>query len=154
MRGFRFAVPVLAVSVLALTGCGNVHENKPRPPIPAVVSVTVDEAGIDVSPAAVGEPGERGAYLNQNRNAPQNQADRAAPLVTRFAIANLTPRDTRVALEGPAGRVVPLVGSGSADFTIALPTGTYRLSSPVSTRTTRLAVGSSRISSGSDVLVP
>lgn len=151
--GFRLFAPVLAGAAL-LAGCGNVHENEPRPPIPAVITVTVDDGKIDVSPSAVGQPGERGPYLNQNANAPENQADRRAPLVTRFAIANLTRRDTRLVVEGPAGHTAPLVASGSADFTMAMPTGTYRLSSPASSGTVRLAVGRSRISSDGDVLIP
>lgn len=151
--GFRLFAPVLAGAAL-LAGCGNVHENEPRPPIPTVISVTVADGKIDVSPAVAGQPGERGPYLNQNANAPQNQADRRAPLVARFAIANLTRKKTRLIVEGPAGHAAPLVASGSADFTMAMPTGIYRLSSPASSGTTRLAVGHSRISSGGDVLIP
>lgn len=147
-------MPVLAGAALLLAGCGKVHENEPRPPIPAVISVTVGDGKIDVSPDAVGEPGERGPYLNQNANAPENQADRRAPLVARFAVANLTRKNTRLVVEGPAGHRTPLVASGSADFTMAMPTGVYRLSSPASSGSTRLAVGRSRISSGGDVLIP
>lgn len=145
---------LLIAAALPLAGCGNVHENQPRPPVPTVISVTVGGERIGVSPDIAGEPGERGPYLNQNRNAPQNQADRRAPLVARFAVANLTRRNTRLVVEGPAGHTVPLVGSGSADFTMALPTGTYRLTSPASSATTRFTVDRSRISSGGDVLIP
>lgn len=154
MRGFRFLVPVLAGAALLLAGCGDVHENKPRPPIPAVIGVTVAGEGIDVSPKTSGAPGERGATLNQNRNAPENQADRGAPLVVRIAVANLTSRDTELTVEGPASHTEKLVGSGSAAFQMALPTGTYRLSSPASSGTVRFNVGPSRISSDGDVLIP
>lgn len=119
-----------------------------------MVTVTVGADEINVSPDAAGEPGERGPYLNQNRNAPQNQADRKAPLVVNIAVANLTRQDTKLVIEGPEGHVEPLVGSGSAAFNMALPTGAYRLSSPASSDTTVLTVGRSRISSGGDVLIP
>ncbi len=152
-RGLRLFLPLLAGAAL-LAGCGDVHENDPRPPIPAVISVTVDSQKIDVSPRVSGAPGERGPYLNQNRNAPENQADRKAPLVVRVAVANLTRRNTELAVEGPASHTERLVGSGSASFQMALPTGVYRLSSPGSSGTTRFTVGPGRPSSAGDVLIP
>lgn len=146
---------VLLAAGAIVAGCGSEsHENEPRPPIPAVVSVTVAADEINLAPEAAGEPGERGPYLNQNRNAPENQADQDAPLVVNVAVANLTRKDTVLRLEGPVGHVQRLVGSGSAAFTMALPTGAYRLSSPASTGTTRMEVGDSRISSSGDVLIP
>ncbi len=155
MRGTLLQVTALLAAGTIIAGCGaKSHENEPRPPIPAVVTVTVGADEIDVSPAAAGEPGERGPYLNQNRNAPQNQSDRRAPLVVNIAVANLTREDTELTIEGPVGRVEKLVAAGSAAFNMALPTGVYRLSSPASTDTTRLTVGRSRISSGGDVLIP
>ncbi|MCO5316430.1 MAG: hypothetical protein M9938_09765 [Solirubrobacterales bacterium] len=154
MRGFRLFLSALAGLALLATGCGKVHENQPRPPIPAVISVSVGHRQIDVSPEVSGAPGETGPELNQNWNAPRNQADRDAPLVVRVAVANLTREDTRLTVEGPAGRTIPLTGSGSASFTMAMPTGIYRLSSPVSAGTRRFAVEGSRISSGGDVLIP
>lgn len=155
MRGTLLQVTALLAAGAIVAGCGaKSHENEPRPPIPSTVTVTVGADRVDVSPEASGEPGERGPYLNQNRNAPQNQADRDAPLVVNFAVANLTREDTELVIEGPEGRVEPLVGSGSAAFNMALPTGIYRLSSPASSDTTRITVGRSRISSGGDVLIP
>jgi hypothetical protein len=124
-----------------------------------VVSVSVGEDQIEATAAegsGVGEPGARQPYLNQNANAPQNQADRAAPAVVNVAIANLTGRATELVMEGPEGvnRTVPLTPGGSGSFNMALPTGIYRFSSPASSGTARLNVGNSRVSSGGDVLLP
>jgi len=122
-----------------------------------VVSISVAEDAIDATTAAgrgVGEPGARQPYLNQNRNAPQNQADRKAPAVVNFAIANQTNRATILHMQGPVDRRVTLTPSGSASFNMSLPTGIYLLSSPASTGTTRLEVGRSRVSSGGDLLLP
>ena len=41
----------------------------------------VSENSIEAAPRGVGLPGQRTANLNQNRNAPQNQGDRGAPVV-------------------------------------------------------------------------
>lgn len=153
---------VTAVAVLAacasIAGCGaTTHENKPRPPIPTVVSVSVSENEINAKAAigqGVGEPGARQPYLNQNRDAPQNQADRRAPAVVNFAIANLTRRATILRMQGPVHRVVALTPGGSGSFDMALPTGIYLFSSPASSGTARLNVGLSRDSSSGDVLLP
>lgn len=153
-RGFRFLAPALAGATLLLAGCGNVHENEPRPPVPAAIGVSIANQSIDVSPETSGAPGERGPTLNQNLNAPENQADRKAPLVVRIAVANLTRQNTVLRVEGPASHTERVIGSGSASFQMALPTGIYRLSSPASSGTVRFNVGPSRISSGGDVLIP
>jgi hypothetical protein len=122
-----------------------------------VVSVSVGEDEINAKAAigqGVGEPGARQPYLNQNRNAPQNQADRKAPAVVNVAIANLTDRATTLRMQGPVHRVVALTPGGSGSFNMALPTGIYLFSSPASSGTARLNVGRSRVSSGGDVLLP
>lgn len=159
MRGFRVTLAALAACAV-LAGCGNsTHENDPRPPVPTVVSVSVSEDEIQATAAeggGVGEPGARQPYLNQNANAPQNQADREAPAVVNVAIANLTGRATELVMEGTSGvsRTVPLTPGGSGSFNMALPTGVYRFTSPASSGTGRLVVGRSRVSSGGDVLLP
>lgn len=158
MRGtWVTAVASLAACAL-LAGCGaTTHENSARPPIPTVVSISVGKDSVEATAAAgqgVGEPGARQPYLNQNRNAPQNQADRQAPAVVNFAIANQTNRATTLYMQGPVKRRVSLTPSGSGSFTIALPTGIYLFSSPASRGTARLNVGRSRVSSGGDVLLP
>jgi hypothetical protein len=142
----------------ALAGCGaSTHENDPRPPVPTAVSISVSADTIDADAAegsGVGEPGARQPYLNQNRNAPQNQADRKAAAVVSFAVANLTDRPTTLFMQGPVSRRLALTPGGSGSFGMALPTGIYLLSSPASSGTARLSVGRSRVSSGGDVLLP
>lgn len=150
-------VAVLAASA-AIAGCGaETHENKPRPPIPTVVSISVNDDQVDVEPAAgseVGEPGVRQPYLNQNWNAPQNQSDPEAPAVVNFAIANQTNRATVLHMQGPVERRVVLTRQGSASFNMDLPSGIYLFSSPASRTPARLNVGPSRVSSGGDLLTP
>lgn len=158
MRGTWVTAAALMVACAALAGCGSsTHENEPRPPVPTVVSVSVGEDEISANAAigrGVGEPGARQPYLNQNRNAPQNQADRAAPAVVNVAVANLTDRATTLRMQGPVSRVLALTPGGSGSFDMALPTGIYLFSSPASSGTARLNVGPSRVSSGGDVLLP
>ena len=150
---------MLAVSAVFI-GCGSsTHENEPWPPVPTVVSVSVGADEIEAAPAegtGVGEPGARQPYLNQNANAPQNQADREAGAVVNFAIANLTDKATILTMEGTSGisRKVPLTPGGSGSFNMELPTGIYRFTSPASSGTARLTVGHSRVSSGGDLLLP
>ena len=149
---------VLLAACAAIAGCGNSsHGNDPRPPVPTVVSVAVSEDSIEAKAAmgrGVGEVGPRQPYLNQNRTAPQNQADRKAPAVVNFAIANLTGRATVLRMQGPVERVVPLTRGGSGSFNMALPTGVYFFTSPASSGVGRLGVGMSRVSSGGDLLLP
>lgn len=158
MRGIWVTISAVLVAGAAIAGCGaTTHENEPRPPIPTVVSISVGDDEINASPAEgdeVGEPGVRQPYMNQNANAPQNQADRKAPAVVNFAIANLTDRASTLRMEGPVSRRVAITPNGSASFDMALPTGVYRLTSPASTGSTLLTVGRSRVSSGGDVLLP
>lgn len=155
MRGPKLHATALVAAAAIFAGCGaQTHSNDPRPPVPAVISVTIDDDRINVTPQSAAEPGERNPNLNQNQNAPQVQTGNDAPLVVKVAIANLTRQDTKLVLEGPEDHVERIVKSGSASFPIALPSGTYRLSSPVSGKSARLNVDQSRVSSGGDVLIP
>ncbi|MBN8868635.1 MAG: hypothetical protein J0H66_01995 [Solirubrobacterales bacterium] len=158
MRGTWVTAAALLAACASIAGCGaTTHENDPRPPVPTQVSVSVSEDQINAKAAigqGVGEPGARQPYLNQNRNAPQNQADRKAPAVVNVAIANLTGRATTLRMQGPVHREIALTPGGSGSFDMALPTGIYLFSSPASSGTARLNVGRSRVSSGGDVLLP
>lgn len=155
MRGtLSSAVAVLAAGVL-LSACGAVtRDNQQRPPVQVVVSVSVSKNSIEVSPRAVGVPGQKPVNINQNRTAPRNQAKDGLPLEVNVAISNLVPRDTKLILEGPASVTEPLTASGSSKFKRALPTGIYRFRSPASSGTARLLVGPSRVSASGDVLTP
>lgn len=140
---------------MLLSACGSEsHPNDPRPPVPTVVSVSVGDNEILVTPEIVGRPGEVPVNISQNENSPINQGDREAPAVVAVAISNLTNRDTKLVLEGPVDFEATLTANGSGSFNRALPTGIYRLSSPASTGTKRFAVGPSRVSSSGDLLTP
>ena len=158
MRGTWVTAAALLAATAVLAGCGNsTHENKARPPLPTVVSVAVAEDEINANAAigrGVGEPGARQPYLNQNANAPQNQADPEAPAVVNVAIANLTGEATVLRMQGPVEREVPLTPGGSGSFNMALPSGIYLFTSPASSGSARLKVGPSRVSSSGDLLTP
>jgi hypothetical protein len=143
------------ISAFVLAGCtAESHENDPRPPVVPVVSVSVSADAIDVAPRGIGLPGQLPVNLNQNRNAPISQAERADPAVVDFRISNQVRRAAPLVLEGPVDRIYPMTPSSPASFTAGLKTGIYRLSSPASTGTALLVVGPSRISSAGDVLTP
>lgn len=145
----------LVAAAVIFAGCGaKTHVNDPRPPLPDVISVTIDRDEVNVEPGRAGAVGEHNPNLNQNHNAPQNQVGSDAPLEVNIAVANLTRRDTKLVLEGPSDHVETLTRSGSTSFTMSLPTGSYRISSPASGRSARFNVGRSRVSSGGDVLIP
>jgi hypothetical protein len=155
VRGTLLATTAVLAAGVLLSACGaETHPNGQRPPIPPVVSVTLNEESIEVSPEAVGVPGESPVNINQNNLAPENQADPDTPLVVQVAISNLVPKNTRLILEGPAEAEEVLTASGSGGFNKALPTGIYRFSSPASAGTARLLVGPSRVSASGDLLTP
>ncbi|MBK5109956.1 MAG: hypothetical protein JJE10_01160 [Thermoleophilia bacterium] len=155
MRGISSCLAALFAATALFSGCSaKSHENDPRQPIPTVISVAVTAKGVEVEPEAVGLPLERQPNINQNRTAPQNQAERGVPLDVKFALANATSVRGRLLLAGPIRRVEPLFANGSGSFTAGLPTGIYRLSSNLSRGTARLLVGPSRVSSSGDLLTP
>lgn len=140
---------------LALAGCeAETRENLPRPPIPTTVSVYVSDGEVLVSPERIAVPGVRPVNITQNANAQLGQAREVADATVDFRIANQVGRPGTLLIEGPAERVARLPGTGTTSFQMALPTGIYRLSSPVAGASTRLSVGPSRVSSGTSVLTP
>jgi len=146
---------VLVAAGFLLSACGSEsHPNDPRPPLAQVVSVSIGDEEITVSPKIVSLPGRDPVNISQNANAPINQADPDAPAVIQFAISNLTSRDTKMVLDGPVGAAEEMTPNGSGSFRKALPTGIYRVSSPASSGSMRFAVGKSRVSSNSDLLTP
>ncbi|MEX0620740.1 MAG: hypothetical protein WD181_04095 [Solirubrobacterales bacterium] len=155
MRGTLFCVSAVLVSALVLAGCSaESHKNDPRPPVVPVVSVSVTAEAIEVAPRGIGLPGQLPVNLNQNWNAPVNQADPEDPAVVDFRISNITRLEAPLVLEGPVDKVYPMAPSSPASFTAGLRTGIYRLSSPASSGTALLLIGPSRISSAGDVLTP
>lgn len=146
---------LLILTGALVTGCtAESHPNDPRPPLVPVVSVSVSEDSIQVAPRGIGLPGERTANINQNRTAPQNQGDRAAPAVVNFRTSNLIRSEAPLILEGPVDRTYLMPPASPGSFLVGLEPGIYRLSSPASSGTARLLVGGSRVSSSSDLLTP
>lgn len=119
-----------------------------------MVSVSIADDEILVSPEVLSLPGRKPVNISQNENAPINQADQEAPAIVQFAISNLTSKNTRMLVEGPVDATQVMTANGSGDFRRALPTGIYRISSPASSGTVRFAVGRSRVSSNGDLLTP
>ena len=155
MRGSLLCITAVLAAGVALSACGaETRTNDPRPPVPPVLSISIADDAIEVSPEALGVPGRVPVNISQNRDATFSQANPKAPLVAQVAISNLTSRNTEMVLEGPAERTQPLTGSGSGSFQVALPTGIYRISSPASSATARFAVGPSRVSASGDLLTP
>ncbi|MGK2932976.1 MAG: hypothetical protein ACSLFD_09460 [Solirubrobacterales bacterium] len=155
MRGSLLCITAVLAAGFALSACGSeTRTNDPRPPVPPVLSVSIADDAIEVSPRALGVPGRVPVNITQNRNATFNQANPKAPLVAQVAISNLTNRNTRMIIEGPVDRSERLTSSGSGSFQASLPTGTYRISSPASSATARFAVGPSRVSASGDLLTP
>jgi hypothetical protein len=146
---------LLALSGSILAGCGKEpHENKPRPPVIPVLSVSVSDDTIEVAPRGLGIPGEQAINLNQNADAPTSPADPLAPLIANVRFSNLTDRDARLVLEGPVDRITPMAAGAPGSFTVGLETGIYRFTSPASSGSSRFVVGPSRPSSASDLLTP
>jgi len=138
-----------------LSACGaETHPNDPRPPVPQVLSVSIADDEILVSPRVVSLPGRRPMNISQNEDTTINQADQDAPAVVQIAVSNLTSENTEMVLEGPYETKQPMTPNGSGGFRAALPTGIYRVSSPASSASMRFAVGRSRVSSNSDLLTP
>lgn len=154
-RRWLAALLVAGGGALALAGCeAETRENLPRPPIPTTVSVYVSDGEVLVSPERIAVPGVRPVNITQNANAQLGQAREVADATVDFRIANQVGRPGTLLIEGPAERVARLPGTGTTSFQMALPTGIYRLSSPVAGASTRLSVGPSRVSSGTSVLTP
>ncbi len=155
MRGKLICATAVAAAGILLSACGaETHPNDPRTPLPQVLSVSIADDEILVSPEIIGEPGRRPVNISQNESAPINQADQEAPALVEVAISNLTSQDTDMVIEGPVDVSQPMTGNGSGSFRQALPTGIYRISSPASSGSVRFAVGRSRVSSNGDLLTP
>lgn len=145
------------VGLLALAGCGSdQHENLPRPPIAAGISVDVTADRVSLSPGRVGfEPVSRQQIIEDERDG-EIQAPSDQPLPVKLTIANTTDRPLKLVLVGPTRRVSPEVtATGTAVMTTRLPTGTYRVGvADGDARTARLVVGPDRSSPQNDLLLP
>lgn len=142
-------------AAFALSACGNTtHENEPRPPVPLDVMVTVSRDAVNVTPEVIAVRGKYQMNISQNEGAAVSQSNPNSPQAVRITVANLTPVKARLFLQGPVDKEIAITGDGPTSFTAALPTGIYRMSSPISRQNALLAVGRNRNSSATDVLTP
>lgn len=149
------SLALLAGVAAVLASCeAKSHENKPRPPVPTTLSISVTSSEITVAPEEVGRVGRRPVNITQNRTARVTQADQRRGAVVDVRVSSLTGQPSRLFLEGPVEEARPIPGNGTTSFQAELPVGIYRLSSPASDDTTRFTVGPSRVSSATDVLTP
>ncbi len=140
-------------------GCGpESHPNDPRPPLAAEVTVSITDQTIEAEPAAVGTKTSNGAALNSNQGkAPE--ADPDAPLIVNFTIVNTTNTDTTIQVKGSGGfekSSGPLVATGNGQFKVGMPTGRYTLEAAdlPAAKSATFTVGSKRVSSQNDLLLP
>jgi hypothetical protein len=158
--GGKLAIPA-ALGAIAMgmlgAGCGpESHENTPRPPVAAEVSVSITDSTISAQPGKVGVRGG-GASLNQN-DVDDPEADPKAPLVVNFTTVNLTSTDTTLEIRGSGGfekRSGPIVANGNNVFKVGLPNGHYTLeAADLPAESAPFFVGAVRASSQNDLLLP
>jgi hypothetical protein len=132
-RGTALLAATLALAALGVAGCGrDDHENDPRPPVPAEVSVEIGQEEVVVSPSEFG----------------------AGP--TNFTIANLGDRDAVLAIDGPTvaqSDEVPPGGTGV--LKTELVSGDYRASAEGGDAAPfNFQVGAERPSAKDELLLP
>jgi hypothetical protein len=158
-RGGKPAIAcALGVLALAIAGCGaQEHANDPRPPIPTEITVSISDKNVSVQPADVGVAGENQQPTSQNEGQTNPEISSNQPLDVVFTIANLTDVDTHLEIQGPKDGTSPLVvGSGTAQYQVSLPTGAYLVSAAdiPSAVAAHFNVGPDRVSSQNDLLLP
>ena len=138
------AVGACALSALASAGCGDsgqAYENRPKPPAPIVISASIDNSSVDVSPRRFG----------------------AGPIT--LVITNQSSASQQVTLEtseqpgsGPGEKAVetgPINPRETASVKADVRQGTYALRVGTDgVRPARLVVGKARPSSQNDLLQP
>jgi iron uptake system component EfeO len=126
-------VALAAALALGASACGgDDFENEPRPPVPAEVSVTVDDRRVTVSPREFGAG------------------------IVNFTIANIGAVPTAVAIDGPtAGETEAIAPGNTAELRIEMETGDYEVEAPESdAEPFVLAVGPERESASDELLLP
>lgn len=152
-----YALGGLALA-LPLAGCGaEEHANDPRPPSPVEVTVSLSEDQVTAQPAKVGIGGENKQAISQNEDSENPDFESNTPLNVIFTVANLTKFDTKLEIQGPKQATSELiVGNGTTRFEVSLPTGDYRIGAAdlPNAAEAQFSVGSERISSQNDLLLP
>jgi hypothetical protein len=150
---------LLAVVVLGGAGCGvEEHVNNPRPSPSARVSVIVTDDSVSVQPKQVGVGPEPSSQIPQNREIEQPRVRSQRPLDVTMVAANLTDTGSKLVVQGPDTDVTsgPLVANGNASLQTSLPAGAYtiRAAGLPGAKPAHLLVGSYRVSSENDLLLP
>jgi hypothetical protein len=153
------AVGTMAAALLGAACGSESHPNESQPPVPAQVSVNITERSLSAQPARVGVKGSGPAELTQNRGISDPPADADAPRVVSFTISNTTATATMLEIHGPDGfskRSGPITARSAGVFKVGLPNGNYTLEAVdlPGAASAQLFVGSRRVSSQNDLLLP
>lgn len=155
----RCCVLGMLASALLLGGCGGTedHPNLPRPSVPLEVTAVINDGRLSVEPNSVGFAGggsQAPLKQNEGQKAPRVESDE--PITVSFTVANTTDTDTALTIRGDLERrSPPILGGGTGDFKVDLPTGDYTVSAEgVSGAETTFKVGPARFSSQNDLLLP
>ncbi len=148
----RTTVGTLALTALAIVGCGGSSHfaNQPRPASPVNLTVFISEQRISVSPTTVGAGPIDFIVTNQASNAASLTilpagASGAQPLAETGPISPQGTAQLTVDLSSPGDYTVGLAGNGTTEAAAASPTGI----SPA-----LLHVGQGRPSSSNQLLAP
>jgi hypothetical protein len=151
---------LLAIAVLGAAGCGvEEHVNDQRRSPSARVSVIVEDKAVSVQPRELGVGPEPSSQLPQNREVEQPRLKRRQiPLDVVMVAANHTENYAKLVVSGPETNVTsePLVANGNGSLETSLKPGAYtiRAAGIPGAKPAHLLVGSYRVSSENDVLLP
>jgi hypothetical protein len=126
-------VAAAAVLGLGVAACGgDDFENEPRPPVPAEVSVQVNDRNVTISPVEFGAG------------------------IANFTIINLGEVPTTVEIDGPTTGVTEEIAPGNtAELRMAMETGDYEAEAPESdVEPFVFTVGPERESASDELLLP
>jgi hypothetical protein len=132
-RGRALVALVVTLAAIAVAGCGrDDFENEPRPPVPAEISIEVNDETVTVAPAELGAG------------------------IANFTIANLGSEPAQVEVEGPTVGESEEIAAGSVDrLKMELTTGDYEASVVEGAATPfEFEVGPERPSAQDELLLP
>jgi len=152
------AIVGLIGATALLAGCGeDRHANEQRPNVSTRISVTISPKEVIVQPLQIGIRAEATQEIPQNENDPEPPIKTKKPLDVTIVVANQTPTDAKLKLQGAAEEETDTVFARSpGSFQVDLPAGTYTISAVglPEARPAHLKVGKYRASSQNDVLLP
>lgn len=152
MHTGRTTISTLAVATLALTACGSSgkYANRPHPPVPINLTVSINDSRVSVSPSEVGAGPVVLLVTNQASKA-ESLSILPAGSAAGQALASTGPINP----QGTAQVVVDIKNSG--DYTVTTGTGgstDAALASPSSIQPARIHIGPPRPSAGNTLLTP